>query len=190
MWIIHVISMKRRVLNDSYGVATVSRIDTITGLFCKRTLQKRLFSAKETYNWIDLAQGSHYLEQDRLNYMSLLQKIVCFVGFYLEQDRLNYIWGPIFCPRSFLVVGFRPCIRHVTWLSHGWHESFTCDMLQAKIIWLGHTGHDSFTRDVTHSRVTWLTHVWHDYSHVTWLTLTWHDSPHDTEAHSASTWHD
>jgi hypothetical protein len=33
-----------------YGVASVSRIDKIIGLFCKRALSKRRYSAKETYN--------------------------------------------------------------------------------------------------------------------------------------------
>jgi len=32
-------------------VATISRLLKIIGLFCKRTLQKRLYSAKETYNF-------------------------------------------------------------------------------------------------------------------------------------------
>ena len=32
-----------------YGVALVSRIDKMIGLFCKRALQKRRYSAKETY---------------------------------------------------------------------------------------------------------------------------------------------
>ena len=36
-----------------YGVASVSRIDGIIGLLCKRSLQKRLYSAKETYNLIE-----------------------------------------------------------------------------------------------------------------------------------------
>jgi len=36
-----------------YGVATVSRIDKIVGLFCKRALWKRRSSAKETYDFID-----------------------------------------------------------------------------------------------------------------------------------------
>ena len=33
-----------------YGVATISRLLEIIGLFCKRALYKKLFSAKETYN--------------------------------------------------------------------------------------------------------------------------------------------
>jgi len=34
-------------------VATVSSIDKIIGLFCKRALYNRRYSAKETYNLID-----------------------------------------------------------------------------------------------------------------------------------------
>ena len=43
-----------------YGVALVSRIDKIRGLFCKRGLQKRRYSAKETYNFIDPTDRSHH----------------------------------------------------------------------------------------------------------------------------------
>ena len=35
----------------SYGVATMSRLLKIMGLFCKRALQNRRYSAKETYNF-------------------------------------------------------------------------------------------------------------------------------------------
>ena len=34
-----------------YGVATISRLLKIIGLFCKRALRKRRYSAKETYNF-------------------------------------------------------------------------------------------------------------------------------------------
>jgi len=34
--------------NQSYGVATISKLLNIIGLFCKRALWKRLYSAKET----------------------------------------------------------------------------------------------------------------------------------------------
>jgi len=43
----------------SYGVASVSRIDKIIRLFCKRALLKRRYSAKETCNLIDPANRSH-----------------------------------------------------------------------------------------------------------------------------------
>jgi len=34
-----------------YGVATISRLLKIIGLFCKKALSKRRYSAKETYNF-------------------------------------------------------------------------------------------------------------------------------------------
>jgi len=37
-------------LTDAYGVATISRLLQIIGLFCKRALSDRLYSAKETCN--------------------------------------------------------------------------------------------------------------------------------------------
>jgi len=49
---------------SSYGVATVSRIDQIIGLFCKRDLRKRRYSAKETYNFIDPTDRSHNIWAD------------------------------------------------------------------------------------------------------------------------------
>jgi len=42
-----------------YGVASISTIDKITGLFYKRALSKRRCSAKETYNLIDATDRSH-----------------------------------------------------------------------------------------------------------------------------------
>ena len=42
-----------------YGVALISGLDEIVGLFCKRALYKRRYSAKETYNFIDPANRSH-----------------------------------------------------------------------------------------------------------------------------------
>jgi len=46
---------------SGYGVASVSRIDKIVGLFCKRALQKRRYSAKETYNLIDPTDRSYLM---------------------------------------------------------------------------------------------------------------------------------
>jgi len=41
------------------GVATISGLLKIIGLFCKRALQKRLYSAKETYNFKEPTNRSH-----------------------------------------------------------------------------------------------------------------------------------
>jgi len=45
--------------STAYGVATISRFLKMIGLFCKRALQKRLYSAKETYNFKEPANRSH-----------------------------------------------------------------------------------------------------------------------------------
>jgi len=46
-------------LDTPYGVATMSRILKIIGLFCKKTLQKRRYSAKETYDFKEPTNRSH-----------------------------------------------------------------------------------------------------------------------------------
>ena len=42
-----------------YGVAAISRLLKIIGLFCKRALHKSLYSAKETYNFKEPTSRSH-----------------------------------------------------------------------------------------------------------------------------------
>jgi len=42
-----------------YGVATISRLLKMIGLFCKRALWKRLYSAKETYHFKEPTNRSH-----------------------------------------------------------------------------------------------------------------------------------
>jgi len=44
------------------GVATISRLLKIIGLFCKRALQKRRYSAKETYNFKEPTNRSHPIQ--------------------------------------------------------------------------------------------------------------------------------
>jgi len=54
---VHVVHLV--TFGDSQMVASVSRIDKMIGLFCKRDLQKRQYSAKETNNLIDPTHHSH-----------------------------------------------------------------------------------------------------------------------------------
>jgi len=42
-----------------YGVATISRVLKTVGLFCKNALEKRRYSAKETYNFKEPTNRSH-----------------------------------------------------------------------------------------------------------------------------------
>ena len=45
------------------GVATMSRLLQIIGLFCKRALLKRQYSAKETYNFKEPINRSHPIDR-------------------------------------------------------------------------------------------------------------------------------
>jgi len=49
-WLVQVFRKVLLYRVTCYGVASRSRLLKVIGLFCKRALQKRLYSAKETYN--------------------------------------------------------------------------------------------------------------------------------------------
>jgi len=49
--------------NSSYGVASISRLLKIIGLFCKKSLLKRPYSAKETYNFKEPTNRSHSISK-------------------------------------------------------------------------------------------------------------------------------
>jgi len=80
------IGMSHATQNNEYGVASNSRLLTIIGLFCKRTLQKRRYSAKKIYNFKESTNRSHLIcaytawrdmhvyAEYRLFYRALLQK--------------------------------------------------------------------------------------------------------------------
>jgi len=51
------------VLN--YEVAMISRLPKNIGLFCKRALYKRLYSAKETYIFEEPTNNSHSISHER-----------------------------------------------------------------------------------------------------------------------------
>ena len=82
----------------SYGVATISRLLKIIGLFCKRALYKRLYFAEETYNFKEPTNCSHPIVErrgetgmgwlrlvDSLSYRSLLQNILSFTGLFAKE---------------------------------------------------------------------------------------------------------
>ena len=51
--------LEKMTLQVQCGVATISRLLKIINLFCKRALQKRRYSAKETYNFKKPTSRSH-----------------------------------------------------------------------------------------------------------------------------------
>ena len=59
-----------------YGVATMSRLLQMISLFCKRALQKRQYSVKETYLLKEPTNRSHpiaYLQIDRRRHDEVLR---------------------------------------------------------------------------------------------------------------------
>ena len=68
-----------------YGVALVSRIDKNIGLFCKRALQNRRYSAKETCDFIDPTDRSHPIPESECiyTYMFILYiRIYVYISIY------------------------------------------------------------------------------------------------------------
>jgi len=54
-----VLCIVKAYMGQFYEVATMNRLHEIIGLFCKRALSKRLYSAKETYNLKEPINRSH-----------------------------------------------------------------------------------------------------------------------------------
>ena len=87
------------VCNWLYGLASVSRIDKIIGLFCKRALQKRHCSAKETYNFVDPTYRSHPIYTNSLVHpKNLLPRItvifvfpIHFHNFYRQDQKISQL---------------------------------------------------------------------------------------------------
>jgi len=54
--------------SSCYEAATISSLPKKIGIFCKRSLWKRLFSAKETYNFKESTNRSHFITQDTYDF--------------------------------------------------------------------------------------------------------------------------
>ena len=61
-----------------YVVASISRLLKITGLFCKRALSKRLYPAKETYDFKEPTNRSHSIVE-RWVYGVVVTQVYCVV---------------------------------------------------------------------------------------------------------------
>jgi len=70
-------------------VASVSRIDKIVGLFYKRALEKRRYSAKETYNLIDPTDRSHPIGSGGLRRWRRSYRAA-------KTHRMPYLWRSFF----------------------------------------------------------------------------------------------
>jgi len=74
-------TLQRCMINRAqYGVATISRLLKIIGLFCKRAPQKRLYSAKETYDLKEPELVATPYTTYGVATISRLLKIISFFG--------------------------------------------------------------------------------------------------------------
>ena len=77
----------REYKSTYYVVATIRRLLKTIGLFCKRALQKRLYSAKETCNFKERTNRSHpicgHLTLLVSLHKKLLQKSSSFAGSFI-----------------------------------------------------------------------------------------------------------
>ena len=73
----HVNVRKCTVMFYLHMLATISRLLTIKGLFCKRAVSTRLYSAKETCNLIDPTDRSH-------PHIT----VVIFIGHFLQKSTI------------------------------------------------------------------------------------------------------
>jgi len=64
-----------------YGIATISSLLKIIGLFCKRAPLKRRFSAKETYNFKEPTDRSHPIAEPLINRFFCKRALFCRVLF-------------------------------------------------------------------------------------------------------------
>jgi len=70
-----------------YGVATISRLLEIAGLFCKKDLSKRRYSAKETYNSEEPTnQYSQTSARDWMYYgVTMISRLLKIVGLFCKR---------------------------------------------------------------------------------------------------------
>jgi len=66
--------------HKTYGVASISRLLKITGLFCKRALKKRRYSARETYNFKEPTNRSDPIAHEPTNSHSGQKKTSCLLS--------------------------------------------------------------------------------------------------------------
>ena len=80
------------MLMPGYAVATVSSIHKIIGLFCKRDLYKRRYSAEETYDYIDPTDRSHPITGDyRMGWLRFVGSLQLYVSFANEPYKQAHI---------------------------------------------------------------------------------------------------
>jgi len=173
-------------------VATISRLLKMTGVFCKKALEKRPYSAKETYHFKELTNRSHPICvcRDR--------------GMHPWEAQIPVIHDSFICETWLIhmydIDHFYAChdsFKCETWLIHTydmdqiyvWYASFICMCWGQGMHTFGKLKvlkHDSFICE------TWLVHMWdmtqphvrYDMYHF----YAWHDFMHTFEKLQVLLW--
>ena len=119
--------MRISCVRSNYGVALVSRIDKIVGLFCKRALQKKRYSAKWTYNFIDPTECSHPIRYEMCCkcFVKAIYRFIEFSRWVLQHSRwvrqhsrwvlqhctgfARLVWGRLRVHRAFIYSDWFVC---------------------------------------------------------------------------------
>jgi len=108
--------MPRVCTAQGYGVASISRLLKIVGLFCKRALSKRRYSQKETYNLQEPTTCSHPIPHVEVSYHNCdIIGLFCKRALYQRDDILQkrlVIW------RSLLIIPHKRVVSHMKETCH------------------------------------------------------------------------
>jgi len=111
-----------------YAVATVSRINTIIGLFCRISSVLEVSFAKETYSFIDPTNQSHLIRHTSAVYSMCYGNVLC-------QCATSHVSSPLYAPCQNINV---PCqksahypMRHVNVLHVRCQQLALCSMCYA-----------------------------------------------------------
>ena len=146
-------------INESwytYGVATVSRINKIVGLFCRIWSLLYASFAKEPYNLIDPTNQSHPIWMSQVALMDESCHTCEWVSSHIRMDHVHtYKWVMSHVWISHLTRMDEPCphiwMSHVTRMNESRHHVHT---------------HEWVTSSCPH---TWMSHV----THMVWYTHEW-----------------
>ena len=75
-----------------YGLATISRLLKIIGLFCKRALLSRRYSAKETYNFKELTYHGHSISAIRCITMAFIGDVLGDHSSLVRAVDMGWLW--------------------------------------------------------------------------------------------------